>query len=43
MGRQLRNFVLYLFQLVFAAILEVILVEMFVTVMSLNYALSVGC
>ena len=41
-GRQRRNFVPYLCQLVLAAILWVELLEMFVTLMSLKYALSAG-
>jgi len=42
MGWQWRNFVPYLCQLVFAAILWVKLWEMFVTVISLKYALFVS-
>jgi len=41
-GWQWRNFVPYLCQLVFAAILWVKLSEMFVTLLSLKYAFSVG-
>ena len=41
-GRQWRNFVPYLCQLVFAAILRVQLLEMFVTLRSLKYAFSGG-
>jgi len=41
-GWQWRNFVAYLCQLVFAAILYVKLLEMFATLLSLKYALSVG-
>ena len=40
-GRQWRNFVTYLCQLVFAAILWVKLLEMFVTLMKRKYPLSV--
>jgi len=41
-GQQWRNFVPYLCQLVSAAILWVKLLEMFLTLMSLKYALSAG-